>query len=108
MTSIPRHVYRDLFEEKAMPVFEVSYHLGGSTQSGLHVIRDEVIADSLSCAIQAVCDFVDASDPAPLIVDRGLCAYILPKAHILTVKVAAKAGIGSAPETVIQEDTVLD
>jgi hypothetical protein len=88
-----------------MPVFEVSYHLGGNTQSGLHLIKDEVIADSLSCAVQAVCDFIDASDPAPLIVDRGLCAYIVPKAHILAAKVAAKAGIGSALGPVIQEET---
>jgi hypothetical protein len=88
-----------------MPVFEVSYHLGGSTQSGLHIIKDEVIADSLPCAVQAVSDSVDTSDPAPLVVDRGLCAYIVPKSNILSVKVAAKNGIGVSAETATQEET---
>ncbi len=87
-----------------MPVFEVSYHLGGSTQSSLHIIKDEVIADSLPCAIQAVSDFIDSSDPAPLIVEKGMCAYIVPKAHILTVKVAAKTSVGPPAETVLHKE----
>ena len=87
-----------------MPVFEVSYHLGGNTQSGLPTVKDEVIADSLPCAIKAVSAFIDPSDPSPLIVEKGLCAFIVPKAHILTVKIAAKAGIEVRGEAPIQGD----
>jgi hypothetical protein len=84
-----------------MPVFEVSYHLGGSMQSGLQIVKDDIIADSLPCAIKAVSDFINASDPAPLIVEKGMSAYIVPKSHIITAKVVAKPNSGASAEATV-------